>query len=155
MHFPKVSGHNLDREHLTFPDDFSGQYNVILIAFQQWQQATINTWLPFVRDQLSGNDEISYYEFPVIQSMNRVSRWFINEGMRAGIPDPLARRQTITLYLDKAAFRKALEIPTEQDIVVLMVSRDGEVLARSNGQFTPKKGADLLSVVRTPALSLH
>lgn len=145
MRFPSVSGHNLDREQLIFPDDFAGQHNFVLLAFQQWQQADINTWLPFVHTQVSKHDEVTYYEFPVIQSRNMLSRWFINEGMRAGIPDPVSRRQTITLYLDKDAFRSALEIETEQDIVVLLVDRAGEVLARSQGKFTPEKAAALVS----------
>ncbi len=148
MRFPNVSGHNLDREQITFPDDFAGQYNFVLIAFQQWQQADINTWLPFVHAQVSKHDEVTYYEFPVIQSRNMLARWFINEGMRAGIPDPVSRRQTVTLYLDKSTFRSELEIETEQDIVVLLVDRSGKVLARSQGKFTPEKAAAL----RNPAL---
>ncbi len=38
----------------------------------------------------------------------------LNEGMRAGIPERATRAHTITLYLDKAAFRQALAIPDEQ-----------------------------------------
>jgi hypothetical protein len=155
MQFPKVSGRNLDREHLTFPEDFTGQYNIVLIAFQQWQQTTVNTWLPFVRDQIAVHDGLTYYEFPVIQSMNMLSRWFINEGMRAGIPDPVARQKTITLYLNKRAFRNALDITTEQEITILLVDHDGQVLARSQGQFTPEKGTALLQAVQEPALALH
>ncbi len=41
------------------------------------------------------------------------SQVFINEGMRAGIPDPATRERTITLYIDKPAFQHALDMPDE------------------------------------------
>jgi hypothetical protein len=54
---------------------------------------------------------LQFYETPVIQKMNVFSQTFINEGMQAGIPNPTTRQKTITLYIDKKAFRQALDIP--------------------------------------------
>jgi hypothetical protein len=90
---------------------------------------------------------VRYYELPVIQRLNVLARTFINEGMRSGIPDRLARARTITLYLDKVAFRRALELPHEDDIYVLLVDRQGQVLWRSGGAFTPEKGEGLAAAV--------
>ena len=58
--------------------------------------------------------------------------------MRSGIPDPVARATTITLYLDKPAFRQALEIPDEESIVVMLIDRRGEVLWRVSGPASPE-----------------
>jgi hypothetical protein len=117
--------------------------NVLLIAFQQWQQSVIDTWLPFVQQLERTQPSVRYYELPVIQRLNLVARTFINEGMRAGIPDPLARERTITLYLDKVPFRRTLELPHEDDIYVLLVDRRGMVIWRSEGAFTAEKGEAL------------
>ena len=57
-------------------------------------------------------------------------RRFIDGGMARGIPEKATREATITLYLDKAPFREALSITTEDRIVTLLVSRDGRVLWR-------------------------
>jgi hypothetical protein len=143
MLFPTVTGSNLQRNKLVLPDDFSGSLNIVLVAFQQWQQSKIDTWLPFVEQLEQRYAGVRYYELPVIRRMNLLSRTFINEGMRAGIPNPKARERTITLYLDKVAFRQALGMPHEQDIYVLLLDQQGNVLWKTEGGFTPEKGEAL------------
>ena len=58
-------------------------------------------------------------------------------------PNPVARERTITLYLDKDEFRQALQLPHEDDIYVLLLDRQGQVLWRAEGAFTPEKGESL------------
>jgi hypothetical protein len=72
---------------------------------------------------------------------------FINEGMRAGIPNHATRERTITLYIDKRPFRDALAIPDESDITVLLFDRQGRVLWRSSGAYSPEKGEALETAV--------
>jgi len=67
----------------------------------------------------------------------------LQEGMRAGIPDPQTRAQTVTLYIDKTAFRQALEISDEQHITLLLADPDGEIIWRERGPFAPDKGESL------------
>ena len=148
MQFPVVTSANLSRRGFTLPADFEGDVNVLLIAFQRWHQRVVDTWIPFVRQLEQAHDDVLYYELPVIQRMNVLGRTFINEGMRAGIPDPVARARTITLYVDKPAFRRALELPHEEDIYVLLVDREGRVLWRAEGAFAPEKGESLAAALR-------
>ena len=148
MQFPVVTSENLSRRTLTLPADFEGQVNILLIAFQRWQQDAIDTWLPLARQLEHTYEGVRYYELPVIQRINVLGRAFINQGMRAGIRDQTARDRTITLYLDKAAFRQALELPHEEDIYVLVVNRQGDVLWRTEGAFAPDKGDSLAAAVR-------
>jgi hypothetical protein len=143
-----VSGSNLQREKLTLPRDFQGELNLVLIAFQQWQQRQVDAWIPFARQLEKDHPAVRYYELPTIQRLNTLARTFINEGMRAGIPDLVARERTITLYLDKKAFREALQLPGEDDIHVLLLDRQGWVLWRAEGAFTPDKGESLAAAIR-------
>jgi hypothetical protein len=148
MQFPTVTGSNLHRRKVTLPQDLQGELNLVLIAFQQWQQTQVDTWIPFAR-QLEGiHPGVRYYELPTIQRLNFVARTFINEGMRAGLPDPVVRERTITLYLDKDEFRQALQLPHEDDIFVLLLDRQGQVLWRAEGDFAPEKGESLAEQVQ-------
>ena len=147
MQFPVVTSANLSRRKLTLPADFEGDLNVVIIAFQRWHQRVVDTWIPLAKQLEQAYEGVRYYELPVIQRINVLGRTFINEGMRAGIPDPRARARTITLYVDKAAFRQALELPHEEDIYVLLVDRQGNVLWRTEGEFTPEKGESLATTV--------
>jgi hypothetical protein len=143
MQFPTVTGSNLQRSKLTLPQDFQGELNLVLIAFQQWQQTQVDTWIPFARQLEETHPGVRYYELPTIQQLNVLVRTFINEGMRAGLPDPVVRERTITLYLDKDEFRQALQLPHEDHIYVLLLDRQGQVLWRAEGDFTPEKGESL------------
>ena len=141
--FPQVSGVNLERKRLSLPQDFEGQANILFVAFQQWQQREVNTWIPKAKELETTHSDIRYYELPTIRPLNRLAQAFINSGMRAGIPDRLARQRTITLYLKKDAFRRALDLPDEDHIYVLLIGADGRVLWRERGVYSPAKAEGL------------
>ena len=149
MQFPEVTGSNLQRKKPALPQDFQGELNLVMIAFQQWQQTQVDTWIPFARQLEETYSGVRYYELPTIQQLNALARTFVNEGMRAGIPNPVARERTITHYLDKDEFRQALQLPHEDDIYVLLLDRQGQVLWRAEGAFTPESGESLTVQVRT------
>lgn len=145
--FPIVSGYNLNRREFQFPRDFEGKSNFVIIAFEQTQQTAVNTWIPFVQQVEAAFPGFVYYELPTIYELPAISRTFINEGMRAGIPDQLARARTVTLYLDKNSFKYALEIGTENEIVVMLVDQEGLILWRTSGEFTTQKSSELLELL--------
>jgi hypothetical protein len=147
MQLPTVNGSNLNRQKLTFPKDFVGDVNLVFIAFQQWHQNLINEWVPLAEQLEKTIPGFHYYEFPVVYEMGWMGRTFLNEGMRAGIPNPATRARTITLYLEKSEFREALEIPDESTIWAYLFDRDGNVLWRISGDFSEEKGEALQTAV--------
>lgn len=147
-HFPVVKSDNLEGRTFTLPTDFGGARNVVFVAFQREQQKDVDTWVPFVTKQIAANPGTEYYELPTIKRMIGLMKWTINKGMSGGIPDKAAREHTITLYIDKEPFKRALEIPDEQVIQVLIVDRAGTVLWRTSGLFSDEKGAALAMALR-------
>ena len=150
MKLPQVKGSNLNRKKMVFPDDFSGEINLVFIAFLRWHQDLIDEWIPFVEQLAQEYPELQYYEFPTLPNKGFVYRTFLNEGMRAGIPNEATRGRTITLYLDKRAFTEALDIDSEQNIWIYLFERSGEVLWRTGGRFTEDKGKALRDVLDQP-----
>jgi len=148
MSFPSVEGLNLQRKRVQLPDDFAGEINLLAIAFQQWHQEVVNSWIPFLEELERSVPGLHYYELPTIQRLDPLSRVFINEGMRAGIRDRTTREKTITLYVDKQAFRESLSLPDESTIYLLAVDRAGNVLWRTQGPFSPAKTRSLLQMLR-------
>ncbi len=141
--FPRVRAANLERRPFVLPDDFEGERNLVLIAFQREQQSDIDTWIPIAQRQMQRRPDVRYYELPTISRSIPFARWWLDEAMRAGIPDRVARENTITLYLDKAAFRRALQLPREDTIYALVVDRAGRVLWRTEGPCTDAKAQSL------------
>ena len=147
MTFPIVNGSNLLREKLTLPQDFAGKYNLLFIAFQQWHQEEVNSWIPLAESYEALFAGLVYYELPTIRALNAFSKFFINEGMRAGIPNPKSRERTITLYLEKDDFRTALDLGDEEHIFALLIDRQGEELWRARGVHSQSSEAEMLEVL--------
>jgi hypothetical protein len=149
VQFPTVSGSNLNRRELEFPRDFRGDLNLLFVPFLQPQQSVVNTWIPFADKLESSFPEIVYYELPTIDELPALSRTFINEGMRAGIPNAKARERTITLYVSTARFMRAIDISTKNDVHVLLVDRQGGILWRTTGSFDEAKGSELAKAIES------
>jgi len=150
LHFPVVHASNLEKQEFTLPADFEGSSNLVLVAFEREQQKNIDTWLHEMKRFEDLYPNFRYYELPTIERPNAFVRWFIDNGMRRGIPDRKARQRTITLYVEKKQFCEALAISNQKQIYAFLVDRKGNVLWRAEGDFDEAKGASLNS-----ALSQH
>lgn len=145
--FPRVEGSNLEGRRFTLPTDFEGDYNVVLVAFRREQQDDVDTWLPFLREVAAPGRNVRVYELPTLNKTYRFMRGFIDGGMSRGIPERATREATITLYIDKSPFKKALAIATEDRVSTFLVSRDGRVLWRTDGRFTAGAAAGLAATL--------
>jgi predicted transcriptional regulator len=114
-----------------------------LIAFKREQQADIDTWLKVMPAVTQKHAGLHYYELPTIQKSNVMVRWFIDNGMRGGIPDQQQRARTITLYIDKAPFKKSLGIQSEDSVYAMLIDKAGKVLWRADGRYTDAAGQQL------------
>lgn len=148
--FPVVTSENLEGRSFTLPRDFDGERNVVFVAFERRQQREVDSWVPFVKALAARVPAIEYYEIPTIKRMVAPMRWMINRGMRGGIDDLGARERTITLYLDKEPFKRALGITSEREIHVLVVDREGNVSWRTTGAFSDEKGQGLARALTSP-----
>jgi hypothetical protein len=151
--FPTVSGSNLERRRLRLPGDLDGELNLLVLAFWQRHQSLVDTWMPMAKRLEARHEGFAAYELPVIQSRSRLSQWFIDSGMRAGIPDRRVRSRTITLYLDKPPFLGALEINNDDTIHTMVVDRSGEVLFRTSGPWSEGAEADLVTLLESRSVA--
>ena len=145
--FPAVRGSNLNGRPFNLPVDLEGERNLVILAFQRHQQALVDSWSPAIADLLARYADLRFYELPTISRGNPLLRAWLDGAMRAGIHDHQAREHTITLYLDKAQFRRALDLPREDTIYALLLDRTGRVLWRGQGEQTAHLAGDLEQVL--------
>lgn len=144
--FPDTKGRNLHGDTLQFPAAFGkARFNVAIVAFEQEQQPTVDTWLSRLEAVAGERDDFAYYEFPTIKPLGRMTRWLIYKGMRAGIKDSGARSRTVTFHLEKGPFKRALEIDSEAKIHVFLVDRAGRLIWRESGAWSETKWRELRS----------
>lgn len=131
--FPKVNGANLEGEIVNIPLDLEGKKKLLLVAFKREQQEDVNTWLSATVDLLKDYPDFAVYEIPTIKKMNFLMRFNINNGMRYGIDSKEQREKTITLFIDKEEFKKALDIDTEENIYAFLLNENHEIVWRAQG----------------------
>ena len=145
MRFPSVSGKNLLDQDIRIPEDLRAKRTLIIMAFQRYQQAQVDTWI----EPLSNieNDDFKFLEVPTLGTPYKLMRPIIDGGMKGGIPDPGARERTVTVYLDKKDLKKRLSIDTEDYIRLFLLDRGGEILWREEGSHSIKKFESLKDIL--------
>lgn len=147
MQFPTLTTRDLNGRAVTLPADLEGGVNILLVAYTQWQQAEVDTWLGPLGDWEREWAGVRVYELPVVGRMGPAEQRRLDGWMRWGIPDVATRARTLTLYVDRTAFRAALGIPTEDTVAVVAISRDGTVLWRGLGPYDPATARSLRDAV--------
>jgi hypothetical protein len=96
-----------------------------------------------VEPLLAQDAELRLYEVPTIYESSTLFRLWLNNGMRAGITDQIARQRTVTIYVDREQFNAALSIPDTSNVHLLLLNEEGRIVWRSTGPANDKKLAAL------------
>ena len=147
LHFPNVSGSNLDGKRFNLPRDLKGKVNIVIIAFRREQTDLIEQWAGPLKDIMKTDPSLELYELPTLGLTYSPFRRWIDGGMRAGIVDEEARKRTITIYTNKRNFKVQLGIPNEETIYIFLVGKDGRIITRVQGDFTEEKHQQLQNAI--------
>jgi hypothetical protein len=145
--FPVASGHNLNGGAVAIPRDLKGSTNLVYVAFLPDQQASVDSWQPFAAEMTRRYPDFHAYQLPVISNGYTFFRGYLDSIMRGAIPDTAARASTITLFVDKRAFDRALGIASEREISVFLITPRGEILWRTTGAFDASHPPDIAGLV--------
>lgn len=131
-YFPKLTGINLEGEELKLPQAFSNQFNLIVVAFKREQQTQVDTWIKEIEPILRVNPNLNFYEIPLIYELSNFKRFWVNNGMRFGIKNEIARKRTITVYTNRSKFFKITKMD-ENKIYAILLDKDGKILWQTEG----------------------
>lgn len=146
--FPSTSGESLNKRLIQIPAGLDAEYNILMVAFLQRQQEDVDTWLPTASEIAADHANVEYYELPTVRDGGPFFKWFLDNGMRSGIPAFAARERTITLYVNTAEFRTKSGIEGEDRIWTGIVTRDGKVHWSFRGPATPQALEELKRMIR-------
>jgi hypothetical protein len=134
--FPEIHATSLDGAKLHLPQDFSGQFNLVLISFAREQQHEVDTWIPVAKQIQAAHKNVSYYELPTTSRGDLLFRWWFDAALRSNTTDKDLRSRTLTAYVSKHYFQKTLRIASEKRVVAVLVDRMGKVYWRADGACT-------------------
>ncbi|MFN8484688.1 MAG: hypothetical protein U0768_16760 [Anaerolineae bacterium] len=148
--FPSIETRNLEGRAFRLPTDFEGDLNIIILAFQRWQQDIIDVWAPHLDALAARHTGVCIYELPTLANRYRMVQRFIDGGMAAGIASREARERTLTIYTDKRRFLAPLGVTDESTITLLLVDRQGRVVWRGSGEYSSATLASLEAAIASP-----
>jgi hypothetical protein len=145
--FPVMITYSLDKAKVNLPSDFEGKANLLLISFEPEQSKDIETWMPTAQALQHMNFQFRYYRMPASNQENFIYRWWDTSSLRSVETDPETWHWIIPLYTNINSFRRALNIPNEKEIAVVLVDKTGQVLWMTSGRMTNEKKAALTNAV--------
>jgi len=149
VRFPRLDARDLTGEQRWLPDAFTGEHNLVFVAFRRQQQALIDSWGPWVGSQAAAAG-ICAYEVPVLARLWAPFRPMIDGGMAGAIQDLDTRRSTLTVYGDVRRVTVPLGITDQSTVSVFLVARGGDVVDRASGAFDEQEAARLLAAAAGP-----
>ena len=141
---PPTRAADLNGKSIQLPDGLPGDRTLVLIGFQREQQDDIDSWIEGLGLKES---RMAWLEMPVIEDPGAAGQFFIDTGMRAGLPGEDVRAHVVTIYTNKDQFKSAMGIPSE-DVQAAVVDRSGHILFRTQGRFNPDDGARIRKLMK-------
>ncbi len=130
---PKMEGEMLDETEVVLPKDFNGQPVVMVMLFDQDQQAQLDGWADAIGDLPDGMAMIEV----LIGKVNGMVKYFIKGGMRDNIEDDKARMARMMPYFgDAEKVKKRMKITDLSQVRAFLLSPSGKVLWQASGDYT-------------------
>lgn len=134
-YFPLVTGIDLMGKGRKIPDSLKGKYHILAVAFKREQQEDVNSWINVMPNIIDSHADIAFYEIPLIYPIKAPYRFWINNGMRRGVPGDEARDRTITVYTDRSKFLSLMRMDIEH-IYLVLIDHKGKILWQTSGVAT-------------------
>lgn len=129
---------DLDGKTYLAPTELPAQKSVLILGFAHAQQEKVAAWYGALREALGQSHASSIFEVPVFNTSSLTFRSMVRNAMRMGSSSE-ERARTLTLFVDRDGFTKALSIDDLSAPTVLVVNREGRVLKSAHGEVAPEK----------------
>ena len=139
--FPSFTSEDLNGDVQTIPSGFPGDPTIVFIAYKRGQQADVDTWITGLG--LDPDIGPEFVELPVVGTLTKAIKSYVDQGMQSGITAISMRARTITLYENARNVNAPLGFEGRSDIRVLLVRPDGTVLWQTSGPATDAAMLDL------------
>ncbi len=145
--FPSLAARDLERTACTLPDVFTGEWNLVVIAFRRQHQALVDEWVAWHGTVAPDRPGLECWEVPVIGTMWSPARSFIDGGMAQAVREAHARQHTLTVYTNVAKAAYALDITDTNTITALLVDGSGRIRWRATGTPDGESTGEVLAVI--------
>lgn len=139
---PTLHAKRLNQQPIALPHGLPAGRTLALVAFDRAQRGEIESWIHGLR--LRENDAISWLKMPVLDDPGSESaRSVIENGLLARHVGEVERARLVPVFTNRDAFIRAAGLSSPDHAWVLVIDRDGQVLARVEGRYDEEKARAL------------
>lgn len=139
---PTLHAKRLNQQPIALPHGLPAGRTLALVAFQRGQRGEVESWIKGMR--LRENDSIPWLKMPVLDDPGSESaRGVIESGMLARHVGEIDRARLVPVFTNRDAFIRAAGLSSPDHAWVLVIGRDGQVLARVEGEYNEEKAQAL------------
>lgn len=139
---PTLFAKRLDQQPIVLPQHLPAERTLALVTYRRDHRAEIDSWIRGLR--LDEDSSIAWVRMPVLNDPgNESERSAIEDKLLARHPSPSDRSRLVPVFTNREAFVRAAGISGTEHASVLVLNRDGKVLARAEGQFDEAKAQAL------------
>jgi len=139
---PTLFAKRLDQRPVVLPQQLPAERTLALVVYRRDQRAEIDSWIRGLH--LDEDASIPWFRMPVLNDPGSESeRSAIESKLLARHPSESDRSRLVPVFTDREAFVRAAGISGTEHASVLVLNRDGKVLARAEGLFDEAKAQAL------------
>lgn len=137
---PGFTVQRIDQQRVVRPPELTADRTLVLVAFDAGHRGEIDSWVRGLR--LTDDPSIAWFKMPVLRDPgSEAERQTIENNLLARYADKRAR--LVPIFSDRQAFVRAAGLSSAKHASVLILDRDGKVLARAEGAFDQDKALAL------------
>jgi hypothetical protein len=139
---PALTVKRLDQQRVVLPQGLPAERTLALVAFESSQRDEIRSWIRGLR--LDEDPSIAWFKMPVLNDPGtEQARSEIESILLARHARDIDRSRLVPVFTDRDAFIRAAGLTGTRHAWVLVLDRDGKVLARAEGRFDQDKAQAL------------
>lgn len=139
---PDTTAKPLQRPALMLSEALPAERTLALVNFSRSQRPEVESWIRGLG--LNDDRSIAWVRMPVVHDPgDERSRAAVERKLMERYPSAWERSRMVTVFTDRDAFVRSAGLNGTQSAYALVVSRNGEVLARAEGEFDQGKAAAL------------
>ena len=139
---PSIEAKRMNQQSISLPAGLPAGRTLALVAFQRAHRGEIDSWIQGL--QLDRDTSITWLRMPVLNDPgNATDRSAMESRLLARHPGEKERSRLVPLFTDRDAFIRAAGLSSTDHVGVLVIDRDGQVLARVEGHYDQDKALAL------------
>lgn len=139
---PTIYAKRLDQQPVVLPGQLPADRSLALVAYTRHQREEIQSWIRGMR--LESEPAIAWFRLSVINDPgSERARSEVEKKLLAHHPRDADRSRLVPVFTNRDAFARAAGVSGTEHAAVLVVDRDGKVLARAEGPYDEAKARAL------------